>query len=241
MKRFLRNLSRSSWFHSAAGFVAAEWLRLVWLTNRFTFEPRDFYDRIVAPQMPVIVTFWHGQHLMTPFLKRSQDRAKVLISRHSDGEINARAAARLDVGNVRGSGDNGSEFRRKGGVGAFKEMLRTLNEGVNMALTADVPKRARVAGLGPIMLARASGRPILPFAIATSRFVRLDNWDGTTINLPFGRGVMVAGEMINVPRDADDAAMDALRVRLEAEMNAVTARAYASVGRADRPGSDRHG
>jgi len=59
---------------------------------------------------------------------------------------------------------NGSAFHRKGGVGAFKEMVRALEENYYVALTADVPKRSRVAGLGIIMLARESGRPIMPLA-----------------------------------------------------------------------------
>ena len=79
-------------------------------------------------------------------------------------------------------------------------MVRTLQDGCNVALTADVPKRSRVAGLGIIMLARESGRPIMPFAMATSRFIRLKNWDRTTINLPFGRGALV-GDQGN-PRSA---------------------------------------
>ena len=100
-----------------------------------------------------------------------------------------------------------------------------------MALTADVPKRSRVAGLGIVMLARESGRPIMTFAMATSRFIRLNNWDGTTINLPFGRGVLVGGEVIKVPRDADAATMEAARLRVEESLNEATRRAYAAVGR----------
>jgi lysophospholipid acyltransferase (LPLAT)-like uncharacterized protein len=231
LKRLLRNLLRSSWVQRAAGFIAAEFLRLVWLTNKFSFDPPDVYD-IVEPQMPVILAFWHGQHFMTPFIKRGpHHRAKVLISLHRDGEFNALAAERLGVGTVRGSGDHGSAFHRKGGVGAFREMVRVLDEGINMALTADVPKRSRVAGLGIIMLARESGRPIMTFAMATSRFIRLDNWDHTTINLPFGRGVLVGGEVIEVPRDADAAMMEALRLRVEMSLNDATRRAYEQVGR----------
>ena len=137
----------------------------------------------------------------------------MLISRHRDGEFNAIAVERLGIGTIRGSGDHGSAFHRKGGVGAFKEMVRALEENYNVALTADVPKRSRVAGLGIIMLARESGRPIMPFAMATSRFIRLNNWDRTTINLPFGRGALVGIENINVPPDADAATMEQLRAQ----------------------------
>ena len=117
----------------------------------------------------------------------------MLVSRHRDGEVNALAAQRLGVGAIRGSGHHSGGFIGKGGVSAFQEMLNALDEGYNVALTADVPKVARVAGLGIVKLASASGRPIYPVAIATRRRVELENWDRTTINLPFGRGARVAG------------------------------------------------
>ena len=238
MKKLLRNALRSSSVQRAAGFLAAEFLRLVWLTNKFRFDPPDVYE-LVEPQRPAILAFWHGQHFMTPFIKTKEIHAtKALISRHRDGEFNALAAERLGIGTIRGSGDHGSAFHRKGGVGAFKEMVRALEEKYYVALTADVPKRSRVAGLGIIMLARESGRPIMPLAIATSRFVRLNNWDRTTINMPFGRGIMVGGEVILVPPDADGETMERLRARLEATLNDATRRAYAEIG---RPEEAEHG
>jgi len=231
LKKLLRHVLRSSWIQRAVGFLTAEFLRLVWLTNKFSFDPANVYD-IVEPQIPVILAFWHGQHFMTPFIKTKEiHRAKVLVSRHRDGEFNALAAERLGIGTIRGSGDHGSSFNRKGGVGAFKEMVRALAEGYNVALTADVPKRSRIAGLGIIMLARESGRPIMPFAMVTSRFIRLNNWDRTTINLPFGRGALVGIEPIVVPPDADAETMEKLRVLLETYLNEATRRAYAKVGR----------
>ena len=225
----LRDLTRTGWFQRAAGFAAAEFLRFVWLTSRFKLDPPDLYER-VEPDMPLIVAFWHGQHFMMPFLRRNYP-ATVLVSRHRDGEINAIAAERLRVGTVRGSGSHGSDFHRKGGVGAFKSMLRVLEEGTNMALTADVPKVARKAGLGIIMLARESGRPILPVAITTSRFKRMNNWDRSVINLPFGRGVIAGGDVIRVPANADDADMEQLRAQLEQQLNEVYLRSYRFVGR----------
>jgi lysophospholipid acyltransferase (LPLAT)-like uncharacterized protein len=231
LKNLLRHVLRSSWLQRAVGFLAAEFLRLVWLTNKFTLEPPNIYE-LVEPRMPGILVFWHGQHFLAPFIKRKASyRAKVLISRHRDGEFNALAAERLGIGTIRGSGDHGSAFTRKGGVGAFREMVRALEETYNVAVTADVPKRSRVAGLGVIMLARESGRPIMPFAMVTSRYIRLKNWDRTTINLPFGRGALVGVKEINVPPDADAATMEKLRLDLEATLNEATRRAYAIVGR----------
>ncbi len=62
----------------------------------------------------------------------------------------------------------------------------------------------------------------MPFAMATSRFIRLNNWDRTTINLPFGRGALVGIDAIVVPPDADAETMEKLRGQLEANLNEAT-------------------
>jgi lysophospholipid acyltransferase (LPLAT)-like uncharacterized protein len=227
--RLARRLKNQPWMQKAVGVMAAEYLRLVWNTTRLTLEPENFYQRYETEQ-PVIVAMWHGQHFLLPFLRRHY-RFKVLISRHSDGEINAIAAQRLGVGTVRGSGDHGRRFQVKGGVAGFKGMLDSLAEGWNMALTADVPKVARVAGLGIVKLAYESGRPIFPVSLATSRRLVLDNWDRSEINLPFSRGAIVVGEPIRVAKDADAQMLEQARCALEKALNAASERAHAIVDR----------
>ena len=202
-------------------------------------EPADIYERIddagdhrdvARPAFPDAV---HQA-------RRGAHRAKVLISRHRDGEINARAAEQLGIGTIRGSGAHNGEFHRKGGAAAFTEMLDALSEGYNVAMTADVPKVARVAGMGVVKLAQHSGRPIYPVAIASSRRIVLDNWDRTAVNLPFSR--MATGRRASrstCRRDADDAALEAARQRVENELNASTARAYEIADRTEAPRRER--
>ena len=71
----------------------------------------------------------------------------------------------------------------------------------------------------------------MPFAMVTSRFIRLSNWDRTTINLPFGRGALVGIKEISVPPDADAATMERLRQEVEDTLNEANRIAYAMVGR----------
>jgi lysophospholipid acyltransferase (LPLAT)-like uncharacterized protein len=226
----LKRIGRAPLMQAAVGVAAAEYLRLVWVTSRFVVEPADVYERL-EPELPVIFAFWHGQHFMVPFAKPAHYRAKVLISRHRDGEVNAIAAERLGVEAIRGSGDRERRFDRKGGVTAFMNMLTALQDNWSMALTADIPKVSRVAGGGIVKLAQISGRPIYPVAVATSGRITLHNWDRSVINLPFSRGAIVAGEPIRVPAEADEAALEQARVAVEQGVNAATERAYAIVDR----------
>ena len=113
-------------------------------------------------------------------------------------------------------------------------MLSALQQGYNVALTADVPKVSQVAGQGIVMLGRLSGRPIYPVAVATSRRITLKNWDRSAVNLPFGTVAIVVGAPVRVPTDADEALLEQCRIAVEQELKKVTARAYAIVDRKDR-------
>ncbi|HXX07498.1 MAG TPA: lysophospholipid acyltransferase family protein [Pseudolabrys sp.] len=235
MLSFQKTIVGSSAFQEVCGAAAASYLRLVWRTSQVTVEPATIYETV---RLPLIIAMWHGQHFMAPFIKRKdpRHRTKVLISRHRDGEINARAAQRLDVGTIRGSGAHDRDVLRKGGATAFVKMLAALKDGYNVAMTADVPKVARVAGLGVVKLAQHSGRPIYALAIASSRRIELDNWDHTAVNLPFSRLALVAGEPIEVRPEADEPELEAARQLVECELNRVTRRAYEIV---DRIGGDK--
>jgi lysophospholipid acyltransferase (LPLAT)-like uncharacterized protein len=234
--QFWRRIGRQRWAKVAIGVAAAKYVRFVDKSVSLTVEPADAYERAEA-DMPVIIAFWHGQHLLAANVRKSHHRVKTLVSHHHDGEILAIAAERLGVGTIRGSGNHSGSFVHKGGVAAFQAMVDALAEGYSVVLSADVPKVSRVAGIGIIKLAQLTGRPIHPIAIATSRRIVLDNWDRTTINLPFGRGAGVVSEAVRVAADADDAALEAARRLLEDRLNAATQRAYDIV---DRPKGKAH-
>ncbi|MEJ8571039.1 lysophospholipid acyltransferase family protein [Microbaculum marinum] len=229
-----KRLFDARWVQVSLGAFGAAYLRFVYRTSRFTVEPPDVYERLDG-NLPVILAFWHGQHFLMPFIKKPYHRARVLISRHRDGEINAQTAQRLGIGTIRGSGDiNKGKFHVKGGPVAFREMLSTLEEGINVALTADVPKISRRAGLGIVKLAQQSGRPIIPVAIATRRRIEMKSWDKAAINLPFSRGAAVAGDPIFVAADTDRDGLEAYRRRVEESLETCTRRAYEMAdGKAD--------
>ncbi len=229
-------IGRSEFGQEAIGFLLASYLRLVERTGRFTTIPEDF-AAFIAREKPIIAAMWHGQHLMAPLGRpHTMGPLAVMISRHEDAGAQAIAAERLGMTPVRGSGGPLDGHLRKGGAPATRQLLRLLEQGSSVALTADVPKRARVAGLGVVTLARLSGRPIMPLAVVARRRIQFDTWDQATIGLPFSRIIVVGGDLIHVPRVADDATVEAARLAVQEALDDAHKRAYAEVGGAD-PGA----
>lgn len=233
-----RRIGRSRFVQHAIGALLAGYLWCVRRTNRILTIPDDVYGPVDG-NAPVIITFWHGQHLMQTFYRRRGDRCYVMISRHGDGEINAHAAELLGMSVVRGSGAQRSDqVRKRGGIQALRTLLQLLEAGEHVSMTADIPKVSRVAGDGIIALAQLSGRPILPMAVVCSRRIDFSSWDAASVGLPFGRSAIVVGIPIWVARDADDAAKEQARRALEVELDRIYAAGYAAFGSSD-PGAGR--
>ena len=231
----LKRLGQNAAVQSLLGLLAVLYLRFVRVTTRFIDDPTGF-KQAISPELPVIIAMWHGQHLMIHCACPPGMRVSALISKSGDGEINAKILERLGVTPIRGSGGDAAKSRKRGGMAALREMLRQLEQGSSIALTADVPKVSRVAGLGVVTLAQLSGRPIYPVAVVSARRIDMNSWDHASIALPFSRGAMVLGDPIRVARDATPQTLEAARQAVEVGLNEVHARAYGLVGHRD-PGA----
>ena len=232
LRRPGRLLSNNAAFAAAAAWLGVGYLKLVYRTNRWILEPADALERVM-PMTPVIGAVWHGQHIMLPAIPFGL-KASAMISRNLDGEITARIVEAFGTRPIRASGGRDkARSIEKGGMTGFIEMLQAIERGESVLQTADVPKgAARVVGAGIIALAKRSGRPIIPMAVATSRRrVVKRAWDRTTFNLPFGHAAMVVGEPLTVAKDADAEALEDARKRLQTELNRITKRAYDLTGR----------
>ena len=217
-----RWISQNGIFAAVVAWIAVRYLKFVFRTNSWVVEPEDILDQ-VTPELPVVVSVWHGQHVLLPAIPIGLSGA-VMISRSLDGEITARVAEAFGAKTIRASGGrNPRHTLSKGALRGFLEMLATLKGGESVLQTADIPKGTpRRAGQGIIALAQKSGRPIVPLAVASSRrWVLPKSWDRTTINLPFGKSAIVAGERIWVAADAGPDGLEAARRirQLEAERN----------------------
>jgi len=139
----------------------------------------------------IIFAFWHGRLLMMPFAYAGKPAA-ILISQHRDGEYISRIAKIFGFQVIRGSAT-------RGGVRAFKQMIRAIKGGLNLVITPDGPKgpRAQVKS-GVIELAKLTGAPIVPVSFSAARRGFLKSWDAFLLPLPFSRAVYVWGEPMYV-------------------------------------------
>ncbi len=221
----LKRLLRSNFFLELVGWLGAAYLRLVRATSKLVVEPADIYER-AEKDWPIITTLWHGQLFMAPMIYSKNEKVALLVSRHRDGEIVARIARHCGFEAIRGSGSPERQVAAKGGAGAFRQMVRMLEAGASIGMTADVPKIAEKAGRGVIALAQASGRPIYPLALMTSRgHIFEKSWDRACLPLPFGRLALVAGEPLHIPPDADENELETARRTLEERLKRATERA----------------
>ena len=233
-RRIRTPLAESRFVADVVAFALAQTLRFIYVTNR-TVAGSDSLDDAYGKLAPGIAAFWHGQHLMAPCLKPRWLKMAALFSKSRDAELNARVAERFGFETVRGSGGRtNTQNADKGGARALIMMKRLLDTGRTVAMIADIPHGTpRDAGLGIVMLAKFSGRPVVPIALATSRRkVIASSWDRTTINLPFGRKAVVIGEPVFVPSDADETLLELKRREVTASLDAATEKAY---GLVDRP------
>ena len=171
----------------------------------------------------MILAFWHEQLVLTPLLYAGP-RVCIMVSRHRDGELMARAIRPFGIEAVRGSST-------RGWSGALKAMLQEYQKGADLAVAPDGPRGPRrVAKTGVLQLARATGAPIVPVAAAVRRGHRIASWDRLVIPLPFTTLVYVIGRPLAVPARSGSEEIEKYRGALERELNRVTILAEATAG-----------
>ena len=222
--RWGRRIVRSTRFRHFLCWTIQLYIRFVFLTNRWTLDGAEWPRRLRQNGRSFILAFWHGRLLMIPMAWQRLAPMHMLISAHRDGRIIADAVTYFGVQSIPGS-------TRRGGLGALRTMLKRLEKGECVGITPDGPRGpAMRASAGIVNLARLAEAPIVPIVFATSRRRVLGSWDSFHLALPFGRGVFLWGEPIEIQRDLDEAGLENARLRVEMRMNELAAEADRRVG-----------
>ncbi|HET7619937.1 MAG TPA: lysophospholipid acyltransferase family protein [Vicinamibacterales bacterium] len=193
-----------------AAFIAALGAPLVSVlgrTLRWRVDGYRHYEQIIASGRQPIFSFWHGR-ILPGLLFWKHHGIVVITSENFDGEWIARIINRFGYGTARGSSS-------RGGMRALVQLRREMADGRPVAFTLDGPRGpAHAAQPGAVWLAGATGNPLLPFHLESSRAWTARSWDRTQVPKPFSRVGLAIGAPIEVA-DTQDATIDARRRELE--------------------------
>lgn len=188
--------------------VAAWVVRLICATLRIRCVGEERFTGIEGGK---ILCLWHGRTIPPTARYRGVD-ITILISLSRDGEMISKILASLGYPALRGStGPSGARV--------LASCIKLLRNGRTLAVTPDGPRGPSGVAQGGVMtMARKSGCALVPMGCSARPRVVMRSWDRYLIPLPFARALMMFGEPIYVPENADDATVEALRQRLETEM-----------------------
>jgi len=172
-------------------------VRFIYLTNKKTYH----YPKDGIPNENIIVAMWHGDLLMQPLNYRHFKKdgiIKVIVSEHRDGETIRKVVEHLGVGALQGSST-------RGGAKALIGAIKSLKNGIDVAITPDGPKGPLYSVAdGIVLIAQKTKSKILCFSTVPSSHWQLKSWDKFIIPKPFGK----INFYISEPFDVDDLTID---------------------------------
>lgn len=184
------------------------------VTLRYDVEGQENLDQIYRDGKLPIYCFWHDRIFAGTYFFRNR-KIIVMNSLSFDGAYMARFVQKLGYGSVRGSST-------RGGTGALVEMIRLMRSGFATAFTVDGPRGPRYeAKLGPVLLAKKTGDPLLPFLLECKRFWTVKSWDLAQIPKPFSKVKLMIENPIYVPENASDDGLESKRIELQSALESL--------------------
>jgi lysophospholipid acyltransferase (LPLAT)-like uncharacterized protein len=172
-------------------------IRTLGPTLRFEVLGRNVVEELWAVKQPCIWAFWH--RVIIPIAWYGRNRGIVIMNTTAfDGQWTRKVIEWLGFGTAQGSSS-------RGGLRGLNEMAKRIEEGVDCGFTIDGPRGPRyVAKVGPVLLARMTGAPIVLFHVGVERGTTFKKtWDHFLLPSLFTRAVILGAKPIYVPKDAD--------------------------------------
>ena len=172
-------------------------IRVLGPTLQFEVLGRANADRTWAAKQPIIWAFWH--RCIIPIAWYGRNRGIVIMNTTAfDGQWTRKVIEWLGFGTAQGSSS-------RGGLRGLQVMAQRIKEGLDCGFTIDGPRGPRyVAKVGPVLLARMTGAPIMVFHVGVERGRTFEKtWDHFCMPSLFTRAILVGSPLIHVPQDAD--------------------------------------
>jgi lysophospholipid acyltransferase (LPLAT)-like uncharacterized protein len=209
------------------GILGRMLVHFIFGTSTLEFKGRERVEKLLKTRK-YIWAVWHSRILMFSHVYTGLN-ASILVSASDDGEIIARILQAQGQDTVRGS-------TSRGGLRALSRMIKNLKSRAQPgAIIPDGPRGPRQkVQPGVIVLAKKTGYPIVPATYSARKAKIFGSWDRFMLPFPFNRCLMIYGNPVFVPADADQAGMEKCARELENELNRITAMADKKFGEGRR-------
>jgi lysophospholipid acyltransferase (LPLAT)-like uncharacterized protein len=172
-------------------------IRTLGPTLRYEVIGRHYAEEQWGKKQPIIWAFWH--RVIIPIAWYGRNRGIVILNTTAfDGQWTRKVIEWLGFGTAQGSSS-------RGGLRGLQVMAGRIAEGLDCGFTIDGPRGPRfVAKVGPVLLARMTGAPIMVFHVGVDRGKTIEKtWDHFLLPGFFARTVLIGLPPIHVPMDAD--------------------------------------
>jgi len=165
---------------------------------------------------PCIFAYYHGQ-MVTLMALSPRSQMTTLASNSRDGEMIARAAARMGFGIARGS-------KTHGGVKAGLEIMTASEKNQCILFNVDGPRGPKhVVKDSIIRIAELSGLPIVPVVCDARVKATMKSWDSYIIPFLNSRMVYIFADPIHVGSKLSDAEKESMRQKLDDSLRSINA------------------
>lgn len=238
----LKRIGRSPAIPYVGGTLIWAYMSLLAHTMRWRTEGLEHLRSVWEGPKGWVAATWHSRILMMPYVQiimrpkwpTPPHPPALMVSNSKDGEYTKRAGTLLGLFIIRGSAPTKGKGKTQGkrGVNAAREAMQVMARGGGIVVTIDGPKGPpEEVGIGAIKLAQQMGAPIIVYGLSGNGR-RLNSWDRLVAPGLFARGAVVIPPPIPTSKDMDS---EQLRLEVERQLKAATARADMLAGLAPLP------
>jgi len=171
-------------------YIISLLVRLINFTNKKVYKYKT-----KAPTEAFVLSMWHGQLLFQALNYRKykpKGCIKVIVSEHADGVAIRKIVKYLGVGDIQGSST-------RGGTKALIKSIKSIKEGIDVAITPDGPKGpVHEISDGIVAIAQKTKAKIVCCSISPNKYWQLNSWDSFLVPKPFGTIVYKMSEPFDI-------------------------------------------
>jgi lysophospholipid acyltransferase (LPLAT)-like uncharacterized protein len=190
-------------------FVGLSIVRVLSATYRVKMINPEIERKVFENGRIPIYASWHQRFFPGITLFSRRKPISIMISRSRDGEFISGIVRLLGWYPVRGSSS-------KGGRQALRKLKKLVQEGYKVGHIVDGPRGPfGVVKPGLLIIAQATGMPIIPIIISAEKKWVFNSWDQFMVPKPFSRVIIRFSDEMCIPKKLSLSEFEEKRLQIE--------------------------